>query len=164
MAIPIFACYWRLYHSYAHSTTHTTTNNHSYQQIRGQPLPNTDVESVVEPGYTKKRQMDARTWLLLCFLLIDLVASIGCFSVFQSFKSNAGHVKLLALLESWALLMRLAIWAYCDDAPPSPLEIILKLDKYEHKPLPTCNKDNWGIFAGYHILEGTSRGTRSFIT
>jgi len=27
-----------------------------------------------------------------------------------------------------------------DDAPP--LEIILVLDKYEHKPLPTCNEDN----------------------
>ena len=39
--------------------------------------------------------------------------------------------------------MRLVIWAWNptrDDAPP--LEITLKLDKYEHNPLPTCNKDN----------------------
>ena len=42
--------------------------------------------------------------------------------------------------------MRLAIWAWNptgDDAPP--LEIILELDKYEHKPLPSRNKDNWEI-------------------
>jgi len=39
--------------------------------------------------------------------------------------------------------MRLAIWAWNptrDDAPP--LEITLEMDKYEHNPLPTCDKDN----------------------
>ena len=48
--------------------------------------------------------------------------------------------------------MRLAIWAWNpteDDAPP--LEIILELDKYEHNPLPTCNKDNAEILQ-YKVL------------
>ena len=55
-----------------------TTLSNQYLVKRGQPLPNTDVETGVEPGYTRKKaQMDARTWLLLCLLLIGLV-SIGC--------------------------------------------------------------------------------------
>ena len=33
MGIPGFACYRRLHHCHAHSTTHTTTNNHSFQPI-----------------------------------------------------------------------------------------------------------------------------------
>jgi hypothetical protein len=48
--------------------------------------------------------------------------------------------------------MRLAIWAWNPtryNAPP--LEIILELDKYEHKPLPTCNKDNEDILQ-YKVL------------
>jgi hypothetical protein len=48
--------------------------------------------------------------------------------------------------------MRLAIWAWnptWEDVPP--LEIILELDKYEHKPLPTCNKDNNEILE-YKVL------------
>jgi hypothetical protein len=48
--------------------------------------------------------------------------------------------------------MRLAIWAWNptrDDAPP--LKIILDLDKYEYKPLPTCNKDNEEILQ-YKLL------------
>ena len=46
-------------------------------------------------------------------------------------------------MEAGLSVIRLVIWAWNptrDDAPP--LEIILELDKYEHKPLPTCNKDN----------------------
>jgi hypothetical protein len=119
------------------------------------PLPNPDVEAVVEPGNTKKHQMDARTWLLLSLLLIGLVGSVvgyvGCFSVVQNSKSNSGPVSWLCL-EVGLSVMRLAIWAWNptrDDAPP--LEIILELDKYEHKPLPTCNKDNEEILR-YKVL------------
>ena len=49
-------------------------------------------------------------------------------------------------------LMRLTIWAWnptWDHAPP--LEIILELDEYEHKPLPTCNKDDYEILK-YKVL------------
>ena len=39
--------------------------------------------------------------------------------------------------------MRLAIWAWNPTREDTTsLEIILELDEYEHKPLPTCNKDN----------------------
>jgi hypothetical protein len=122
-----------------------TTLSDQYLVKRDQ-LPNTDVEAAV--GNTKKHQMDTCTWLLLCLLLIGLVGSVvgyvGCFSVVQNSTSNNGPVGWLCL-EAVLSVMRLAIWA-CqwdptrDGAPP--LEIILKLDKYENKPLPTCNKDN----------------------
>jgi hypothetical protein len=48
--------------------------------------------------------------------------------------------------------MRVAIWAWnptWDDAPP--LEFILELDKHEHSPLPTCNKDN-EVILRYKVL------------
>ena len=47
-------------------------------------------------------------------------------------------------------IIRLAIWAWNateDDAPP--LEVLLELD--EHRPLPTCNKDNKDILR-YEVL------------
>ena len=48
-------------------------------------LPDADIEVAVG---MKKRQIDARTWLLLCLLLNGLVASIvgyvGCFSIVQN--------------------------------------------------------------------------------
>jgi hypothetical protein len=97
----------------------------------------------------------APTWLLLFLLLIGLVASIvgyvGCFSVVQNSTSTIGPVSWLCL-EAGLSVMRLAIWAWNptgDDAPP--LEIILELDKYEHDPLPTCNKDNAEILQ-YKVL------------
>ena len=100
--------------------------------------------------------MDARTGLLLCLLLIGLVASVvgyvGCFSVVQNSTSTVGPVSWLCL-EAGLSVLRLAIWAWNptrDDAAP-PLEIILELDKYEHKPLPTCNKDNEEILQ-YNVL------------
>ena len=48
--------------------------------------------------------------------------------------------------------MRLAIWAWnpTKDVPP-PLEIVLELDKYEHNPLPSCNKNNEEILE-YKVL------------
>ena len=119
------------------------------------PVLNADVEPAIEPDDTKKRQVDARTWLLICFLLIGLVASIvgyvGCFSVVQNSMTNSGPVSWFCL-EAGLSLVRLAIWAYnstSDDAPP--LEIMIELDKYEHKPLPTCNKDNYDILQ-YKVL------------
>ena len=123
-----------------------TTLSDQYLVNRDQ-LPNTDdVEAAVQPGNTKKHQMDACTWLMLFFLLIGLLASVvgyvGCFSVVQNSKSTTGPVSWLCL-EAGLSVMRLVIWAWNptrDDTPP--LEIILKLDKYEHNPLPTCNKDN----------------------
>ena len=33
VAIPSYACYWRLHHGDAHSTTHSTTNNNSFQSM-----------------------------------------------------------------------------------------------------------------------------------
>ena len=94
----------------------------------------------------KKHQIDVRTWLLLCLLLMGLVVSVvgyvGCFSVVQNSTSTIGPVSWLCL-ETGLSVIRLAIWASnpaTDNAPP--LEIILKLDKYENKPFPTCNKDN----------------------
>ena len=121
-----------------------TTLSDQYLVKRDQ-LPNPDVESaVVGSGDTKKHQMDARTWLLLCLLLIGLLASVvgyvGCFSVVQNSTLKIGPVSWLCL-EAGLSVMRLALWAWNPtrgDAPP--LEIILELDKYE--PLPTCNKDN----------------------
>ena len=108
---------------------------------------NADVEAA---GDTKKYQMVARhiapTWLLLYFLLIGLVVSvvgyIGCFSVVQNSTSTIGPVSWLSL-EAGLSVMRLAIWAWNptgDEAPP--LQIMLELDRYEHNPLPTCNKDD----------------------
>ena len=101
---------------------------------------------LVDPDETEKLQMDACTWLSLCLLLIDLVASVvgyvGCFSIVQNLTSTLGPVSWFCL-EAGLSVMRLAIWAWNptrDDAPP--LEIILELEKYEHKPLPTCNKEN----------------------
>jgi hypothetical protein len=102
--------------------------------------------------------MDACTWLLLCLLLIGLVASgvgyVGCFSVVQNSTSNNGPGSWLGL-EVGLSVMRLVIWAWNPtkyNAPP--LEIILELDKYEHKPLPTCNKDNEEILK-YKMLSLT---------
>ena len=112
-----------------------------------------DIEAAVEPDDTRKRQMDSRTWMMLCLLFIGLVASIvgyvGCFSVVQNSTSTFGPVSWLCL-EAGLSLMRLGIWAWnptSDDAPP--LEITLELD--EHKPLPTCNEDN-EEFLFYKVL------------
>ena len=119
-----------------------TTLSNEYL-VKRDHLPNPDVEAAVE---TKKQQMDALTWLLLCLLLIGLVASVvgyvGCFSVVQNSTSTFGPLSWFCL-ETGLSVMRLAIWAWnptTHEAPP--LEIIFKLDKYEHKPFPTCNKDN----------------------
>jgi hypothetical protein len=123
--------------------------------VKRDPLPNPDVEAAVEPGNTKKHQMDARTWLLLCLLLIGLGASVvgyvGCFSVVQNTRLINGPGSWLGL-EVGLSVMRLAIWAWNPtkyNAPP--LEIIMELDKYEHKPLPTCNKDEEDILR-YKVL------------
>ena len=134
-----------------------TTLSDQYLVKKRDQLPNRDVEAAVGPGYTKKHQMDARTWLLLCLLLIGLVASIvgyvGCFSVVQNSTTTVGPVSWLCL-EAGLSVMRLAIWAWNptkDDAAP-PLEINLELDnKYEHNPLPTCNKENEDILQ-YNVL------------
>ena len=124
--------------------------------VRRDRQPNPDVEAAVGLGDTKKpdHPLDARTWLLL-LLLVGLAASVvgyvGCFSVVQDSTSTAGPVSWLCL-EAGLSVMRLAIWAWNptrDDAPP--LEIILELDKYEHKPFPTCNKDNSEILK-YKVL------------
>ena len=123
-----------------------TTLSNEYLVKRDQ-LPNTDdVEAAAAFGNTKKHQLDTSTWLMLFLLLIGLLASVvgyvGCFSVVQDSTTTIGPVSWLCL-EAWLSVIRLVIWAWNppgDDAPP--LEIILKLDKYEHKPLPTCNKDN----------------------
>ena len=110
--------------------------------VKRNQLDNRDVEAAVEK---KKYQMDARTWPLLCLLLIGLLASVvgyvGCFSIVQNSASTFGPVSWLCL-EAGLSVVRLAIWASnpkSDDAPP--LEINLELDKYE--PLPTCNKGNF---------------------
>ena len=112
--------------------------------IKRDQMSNPDVEAAVELGNTKKHQIEARTWLLLFLLLFGLIASVvgyvGCFSIVQNSTSNIGPVSWLCL-EAGLSVLRLVIWAWNpkrDDAPP--LEIILELD--EHKPLPTCNKDN----------------------
>ena len=131
-----------------------TTLSNQYLDKQDRALPNADVESGIEHSDTKKRQMDARTWLLLSLLFLGLVASIvgyvGCFSVVQNSMSSTGPVSWFCL-EAGLSLMRLAIWAYnpSDNAPP--LEIILKLDEFEHKPLPTCNKDDEKILK-YKVL------------
>ena len=121
--------------------------------VKRDQLPNPDVEAALE---TKRHQMDAWSWLMLCLLLTGLVASVvgyvGCFSVVQNSTSTFGPVSWFCL-EVGLSVLRLAIWAWNptrDKAPP-PLEIIFKLDKYEHKPLPTCNKDNEEILQ-YNVL------------
>jgi hypothetical protein len=84
--------------------------------VKGDQLRNTDVEAA---GHKKKYQMVARsitpTWLLLCFLLIGLVASVAgyirCFSVVQNLLSTIGRHSWL-FLESGLSVMRLAIWAW----------------------------------------------------
>ena len=118
--------------------------------VKRNQLDNRDVEAAVEK---KKYQMDARTWPLLCLLLIGLLASVvgyvGCFSIVQNSASTFGPVSWLCL-EAGLSVVRLAIWGWNparDDAPP--LEINLELDKYE--PLPTCNKDNTEILE-YKVL------------
>ena len=123
-----------------------TTISYQYLVKQDQQLP-VDNGDDVEAGVEKKKveyQMDARTWPLLCLLLIGLLASVvgyvGCFSVVQNSASSLGPVSWLCL-EAGLSLMRLFIWACnpaTDDAPP--LEIKFELDNYE--PLPTCNKDN----------------------
>ena len=127
----------------------TTLSNQYLVKRDKLPVPNTDVEAAIGHDVAddrKKHQMDARTWLMLFLLLIGLLASVvgyvGCFSVVQNSTSTAGPVSWLCL-EAGLSAIRLCIWAWNppgDDAPP--LEIILELDKYEHNPLPTCNKDN----------------------
>ena len=113
------------------------------------------MEAAVEPGGMKKRQMDVRTWPLLCLFFIGLIASVvgyvGCFSVVQNSTSTFGRVSWLCL-EAGLSLMRLGIWAWNptgDNAPP--LEIILELNEYEHKPFPTCNKEDKDILR-YKVL------------
>ena len=118
------------------------TISREYLMIRGHlPVGNIDVEAAVRK---KKYQTDARTWLLLCILLIGLLASVvgyvGCFSVVQNSALSLGPVSWLCL-EGGLSVVRLALWAWnpvTDDAPP--LVINLFLEKYV--PLPTCNKDN----------------------
>ena len=91
--------------------------------------------------------------LMLFLLIIGLVASVvgyvGCFSVVQNSTSSVSPVSWLCLEVGLSVLW-LAIWDWNptgDDAPP--LEIILKLD--QHRPLPTCNKDNEEIL-WYKVL------------
>ena len=113
------------------------------------PIPD---EAVVR---AKKHRMDPLSrflvWLLLLGLSASVVGYIGCFTVVQNSTSAFGSFSWLCL-EAGLSVIRLAIWAWNpskDDAPP--LEIILELDKYEHNPLPTCNKDNDEIFL-YKVL------------
>ena len=74
----------------------TTLSDQYLIKRLGDQLPNPDVETAVEPGDTKEHQMEARTWLLLCLLLISLVASlvryVGCFSVVQNSTSTIAPV------------------------------------------------------------------------
>ena len=88
-----------------------TTLSDQYLVKRDQ-LPNPDVEAANEPVDTKKHQMDARTLLLLCLLLIGLVASVvgyvGCFSVVQNSTSTIGPVSWLCL-EAGLSVMRLSL-------------------------------------------------------
>ena len=95
------------------------------------PVGNGDVEAAA--GVEKKKyQMDARTWPLLCLLLIGILASVvgyvGCFSIVQNSASTSGPISWLCL-EAGLSVVRLAIWAWnpmTDDAPP--LKINLELD------------------------------------
>ena len=113
--------------------------------VKQDQLPVGNGDDVEAAGVERKKyQMDARTWPLLCLLLIGLLSSVvgyvGCFSIVQNSASSLGPVSWLCL-EVGLSIMRLAIWAWnptTDDAPP--LEISFELDK--HEPLPTCNKDN----------------------
>ena len=133
---------------------------------RDQLLDSDDIEAAV--GGTRRHQMDAYTWLLQCLLLIGLVLSVvgyaGCFSVVQNSRSNTGLVSWLSL-EAGLSVIRLFIWAWnptTDDAPP--LEIILELDKYDHKSLPTCNKDNEEILRSKVLPLTRSRDFLKIIT
>ena len=130
-----------------------TTISDQYLVERDQlPVGNGDVEAAA--GVEKKKyQMDARTWPLLCLLLIGILASVvgyvGCFSIVQNSASTSGPISWLCL-EAGLSVVRLAIWAWnpmTDDAPP--LKINLELDK--HEPLPTCNKCNEEILQ-YKVL------------
>ena len=119
----------------------TTLSNQYLDKRDRDQLHNPDVEAAVEPHDGKKHEMDATTCLLLWLLLIGLVTSImgyvGCFSIVQSSTSTIGPVSWFCS-EAGLSAMRLGIWAWNppgDNAPP--LEIILELDKYEHKPFPT---------------------------
>ena len=136
-----------------------------HQLPRRNQLRSSDVEAADD---AKKQQMVARhivpTSLLLCLLFIGLAASVvgyvGCFSVVQNSTSTLGPISWLCL-EGGLSIVRLAIWAWNptrDDAPP--LEIILELDKYEHNPLPTCNKYNEEILQ-YKVLPLTR--SRAFL-
>jgi hypothetical protein len=133
--------------------------------VKQNRLSDPDVEAAVEK---KKHQMDARTWPLLCLLLIGLLASlvgyVGCFSVVQNSETTIGPVSWLSL-EVGLSVMRLAIWAWNparDDAPS--LEIILELNKFEHNPLPTCNKDNDEILQSKVLPLTRSRDFLKIIT
>jgi hypothetical protein len=129
-----------------------TTLSEQYLVVKQDQLLNRDVEAAVEP---KKHRMDVHTRLLVWPLFFGLIASVvgyvGCFSVVQNSTTTTGPLSWLCL-EAGLSVMRLSIWAWNpkgDDAPP--LEIILELDKYEDKPLPTCNKDNAEILK-YKLL------------
>ena len=68
-----------------------------YLMIRDQlPVGNIDVEAAVQKKEYQKYQTDARTWLLLCLLLIGLLVSVvgyvGCFSVVQNSALSLGPV------------------------------------------------------------------------
>ena len=132
-----------------------TTLSNLYLIKRDQLSNTDDVEAAAAFGNTKKHQLDTSTWLMLFLLLIGLLGSVvgyvGCFSVVQNSTTTIGPVSWLCL-EAGLSVIRLVIWAWNppgDDAPP--LKIILKLDKYDHKPLPTCNKDNEEIL-GFKVL------------
>ena len=124
-------------------------------------MGNGDVEAAADVEKNKYQlEMDARTWPLLCLLLIGLIASVvgyvGCFSIVQNSASTFGPVSWLCL-EVGLSILRLAIWAWnptTHDAPP--LEIIFDLDKYE--PFPTCNKDNAEILE-YKVCLSPERET-----
>ena len=118
--------------------------------VKRGPLPNPDVEAPVEPGSTKKHQMDASTWLLLFLLLIGLVASVVGNFVYLAFvmiwTSKISYFYWLCA-ETGLCIMRLVIraWDSTKNDPAPPLEIILELAKYEHVSLPICDKENEDI-------------------
>ena len=99
--------------------------------------------------------MDAPTGLLLIVLYfgigIYITGYAGCFNVVQNSTSFFSPI-IWVVSDTLLSLMRLGICAWSPkrtDAPP--LEIILELDKYEHKLLPTCNEDNEDILR-YKVL------------
>jgi hypothetical protein len=151
MGIPDFACFWWLHHSHAHSTTHTTTNNHSFRPIPCLIQMSRRLLSLATRGNMKWMHVAMPPPYRSRRVVASVVRYVGCFSAVQNSTSNIGPVSWLCL-EAGLSVMRLAVWAWNptrDDAPP--LEIILELDKYEHKPLPTCNKDNEDILE-YKVL------------